>query len=36
MPETRRDRAPHGHTTVVLRPAERFPAVRYLGPEHPA
>ncbi|WP_433456597.1 hypothetical protein ACQPXS_47310 (plasmid) [Streptomyces sp. CA-142005] len=36
MEEARRDLAAHGHATVVLRLAERFPAVRYLGPERPA
>ncbi|MER7576887.1 hypothetical protein [Streptomyces sp. NPDC126514] len=29
----RRDLAERGHVTVVLRIAEPFPAVRYLGPE---
>lgn len=33
MKEARRDLAVHGHATVVMRIAEHFPAVRYLGPE---
>lgn len=36
MKEARRDLAARGHATVVMRIAERFPAVRYLGPERPA
>ncbi|MFF3942986.1 hypothetical protein [Streptomyces phaeofaciens] len=35
LEEARRDLAAHGHATVVLRLAERFPAVRHLGPERP-
>ncbi|MFJ8794126.1 hypothetical protein [Streptomyces sp. NPDC102462] len=33
MKEARRRLAEHGRATVVMRLAERFPAVRYLGPE---
>ncbi|WP_329529644.1 hypothetical protein [Streptomyces sp. NBC_01462] len=33
MKKARRDLAERGHATVVMRIAERFPAVRYLGPE---
>ena len=36
MKEARRDLAARGHATVVMRLAERFPAVRYLGPERPS
>jgi hypothetical protein len=36
MKEARRQLAEHGRATVVMRLAERFPAVRYLGPERPA
>ncbi|MFE5844237.1 hypothetical protein ACFQ7N_21690 [Streptomyces niveus] len=36
MKEARRDLAARGHTTVVMRIAERFPAVRYLEPERSA
>ncbi|MFE7934636.1 hypothetical protein ACFU6S_39140 [Streptomyces sp. NPDC057456] len=36
MKEARRDLAARGHATVVMRIAERFPAVRYLGPERPS
>ena len=36
MQEARRDLAAHGHATVALRLAKRFPPVRYLGPERPS
>ncbi|MCX4461148.1 hypothetical protein OG585_47265 (plasmid) [Streptomyces sp. NBC_01340] len=36
MGQARRELAEHGVATVVLRLAERFPAVRYLGAERPA
>ncbi|MFE9782266.1 hypothetical protein ACFYPA_29480 [Streptomyces sp. NPDC005775] len=36
MKEAQRDLAARGHATVVMRLAERFPAVRYLGPERPS
>ncbi len=32
MKEARRDLAAHGHATVTMRVAKRFPPVRYLGP----
>ncbi|MFJ5157055.1 hypothetical protein ACIQCF_37085 [Streptomyces sp. NPDC088353] len=35
MKEARGALAEHGRATVVMRLAERFPAVRYLGPERP-
>ncbi|MFJ8113053.1 hypothetical protein [Streptomyces sp. NPDC096132] len=36
MQQARRDLAAHGHATVVLHLAERFPPVRYLGTERPS
>lgn len=36
MKEARRDLAMRGHATVTMRIADRFPAVRYLGPERPS
>ncbi|MEW1648632.1 hypothetical protein [Streptomyces sp. NPDC091219] len=35
MGAARRELAEHGSTTVVMRLAERFPAVRHLGAERP-
>lgn len=35
MAKARHDLATHGHATVLLRLAERFPPVRYLGSERP-